>query len=118
MKDNDSSTDEDAEEILPFPKFVNIIEKVEPLRQYMTKYDRQQINARPRQIHISSGPTRPTSPWSVAKSFFASYQLDTDELMKKCFDFDWGCSVIDRMIRNPEQSELVRSYLKPRYRIM
>ncbi|CDW85738.1 UNKNOWN [Stylonychia lemnae] len=31
------------------------------------------------------------TPWSFENSIFRNYKADTDEIVKQCFEFDWGC---------------------------
>lgn len=61
---------------------------------------------------------RPKSPWTLPKSIFASYKYDTDEHLANCFDFDWRCSKIDRMIKSVKDKEQIYNYLKSNYRAM
>lgn len=35
--------------------------------------------------------------------------------MGQCFDFDWNCSTLDRMIKDPHEKEALIKYLRPRY---
>ena len=35
--------------------------------------------------------------------------------MNKCFDFDWNCSSLNRMIKDPDNNAKVRAYLRPKY---
>ncbi len=61
---------------------------------------------------------RPKSPWTFPKSFFAKYNFDTDLVIGKCFDFDWSCSTLDKMIKDPREKELIIKYLRPKYGLM
>ena len=38
------------------------------------------------------------STWDVSKSLFAGYVQDTDDLMNRCFKFDWRCSRIEKLL--------------------
>ena len=64
------------------------------------------------------GPIRPKSPWDVSKSVFKDFALDSDKLMNKCFDQDWGCSALGRIIKDHDEEERVRKYLRPKYRVL
>lgn len=61
---------------------------------------------------------RPVSPWSVAKSFFAPYKFDTAALLNKCFEFDWKCSSLNRMIKDPDANGASKEYLRSKYPII
>ena len=38
--------------------------------------------------------------WEFKKSIFKDYTIDTDELLKRCFEFDFKCSKIPRIIKD------------------
>ena len=38
--------------------------------------------------------------------------------MNKCFDFDWGCSNLDKMVKDPEENERIRTYLRKKYMLI
>ena len=62
--------------------------------------------------------TRPKSPWSIPKSVWKSYKFDDDAIIAKCFDFDWNCTTLNKMIKDPNQKELIIKYLRPKYGLM
>ena len=53
--------------------------------------------------------------WEMNNSFFSKYKIDNDSLMAQCFDFDWKCSSIERLVKNDEEREEIMKYLRPRY---
>ena len=61
---------------------------------------------------------RPPSAWSLAKSFFAKYKFDNDVIYNKCFDFDWNCSSLNRMVKDPEMNSKVRAMLRSKYPVI
>ena len=58
---------------------------------------------------------RPKSPWCFEKSIFAPYKYDTDELLARCFYFDWKCSKIEKMIKSVKDKEKMFSEAKASY---
>ena len=44
--------------------------------------------------------------------------MDTDEHLFRCFDFDWKCSKIEAMIKNPKERDIVYNYLSSNYRVI
>ena len=101
MQQNEA--DEDLQQLpVSFPKFVNLTKEIEPApdTNYSLK-ERTKLHALPRSAFNTPELSRPKSPWSLAKSVFANYKFDTDELMATCFDYDWGCSTLDRSIKDP-----------------
>lgn len=69
---------------------------------------------------VDAPEERPKSPWSLAKSFFAQYQADTEELMTQCFDFDWNTSKIEKLAKqfSKDQRDRAYAYLNKNYRKM
>eukprot|EP01017_Pseudomicrothorax_dubius_P005020 TRINITY_DN11162_c0_g1_i1.p1 TRINITY_DN11162_c0_g1~~TRINITY_DN11162_c0_g1_i1.p1 ORF type:complete len:422 (+),score=86.12 TRINITY_DN11162_c0_g1_i1:71-1267(+) len=49
--------------------------------------------------------------WKFSTSIFKDYKKDSDELLRKCFEFDWDCSRIQRVVKNPEQQASVKNLL-------
>jgi hypothetical protein len=79
------------------------------------------LNALPRpEENILEEEIRPKSAWTIPKSVFAQYQWDTDEHLNKCFEMDWNCSKIEKLIRSKNEKEKikVKNYLKQHYRPM
>jgi hypothetical protein len=33
---------------------------------------------------------RPPTPWGVGNSIFRSFRIDTEDLLRKCFEFDYA----------------------------
>jgi hypothetical protein len=61
---------------------------------------------------------RPKSPWTFEKSIFFPYKFDTEEILARCFDYDWRCSKIDKMIKSVKDKEKIYNYLNKNYRAM
>lgn len=63
------------------------------------------INVLPRQerpVYVPPRIRTKKDPWSFGISVFKDYQLDTDELLKKCFEEDWIHARISKIIKNSE----------------
>jgi len=73
----------------------------------MTPQDRMDLKAKPRCAFNTQELTRPKSAWSIPKSFFGRYKFDNDAIITKCFDWDWQCSTLDKMIKDPQEREAV-----------
>ena len=63
-------------------------------------------------------PTRAKQrvPWDFKKSVFASYQPDTETFLNTCFEFDWECSKIPKIIKDYDELMKVKEYLKNIYK--
>ena len=59
---------------------------------------------------------RPKSPWAKEKSIFAPYVEDYDELLMKCFEFDFSCSRIPKLFKDPVELHKAKEYLREIYK--
>lgn len=69
-----------------------------------------------RPVYIPPQTKIKKDPWSFDKSLFKDYQLDTDELLKKCFEEDWSKCRIPRIVKNAEDLQNVKEYLHSQYK--
>ncbi|CAI2364873.1 unnamed protein product [Moneuplotes crassus] len=68
-------------------------------------------------------PVRPGWPddekeepkWDFEKSVFFGYKPDNDEILAKCFDYDWAHCKIPNIIKNLTEQAKVQKYLKANY---
>jgi len=61
-------------------------------------------------------PIRPRTPWSFPISIFKDYQIDTDEKLMECFEFDWSC--MRNPIKSEEEKAAVKEELRKGYKTM
>lgn len=56
--------------------------------------------------------------WSVAKSVFATFKQDTEDVTASCFEYDYRCSRIERILKqaSKEEKEKIFNYLRDNYR--
>lgn len=40
--------------------------------------------------------------WTIPKSLFKDYKFDNEKFLDRCFEFDWECSRILRVVKTPE----------------
>jgi len=98
---------------------VNYVENVDCFNKLLSTDDLKSMKAVPRpEPPQEEQVLRPKSPWTLPKSLFAAYKFDTDEHLANCFDFDWRCSKIDRMVKAVKDKEKIYAYLKNNYRAM
>lgn len=71
--------------------------------------------AKPRQLFNASEKQRPKTPWKFETSFFAPYKVDNEQIMIKCFEFDWKSGIFDRMIKQESERSEVKPFLKQNY---
>lgn len=54
-------------------------------------------------------------PWLFETSFFAPYVCDNEQLMYKCFEFDWKTGVFDKIIKDNNQRDIAKMFLRSNY---
>ena len=60
----------------------------------------------------------PKPQWTQENSVFKKYMVDNTKIFEKCFDYDWECSRIPNMIKQPDEQLRVKTLLKKHYRLM
>jgi len=61
------------------------------------------------------GLRREKTPWDIKKSVFKDYVADHEAFLTKCFEFDWSNSKIHKIIKDNQEKELVKQYLRSIY---
>ncbi|KAL4456118.1 hypothetical protein ABPG74_014079 [Tetrahymena malaccensis] len=54
--------------------------------------------------------------WTFPISLFAKWRMDDEELLRKCFDFDWDYGKIPKLIKNDDQLKQVKEFFRSHYR--
>lgn len=71
------------------PTPVHIVNYVAPeLTTESTIYN--QFDTKPRSDFVRPPTPKAKTPWSIPISVFAKYKFDNDQLLDKCFEFDWS----------------------------
>lgn len=103
---------------LKVPK-TNIIENVVQTEQLLDKTFLTNMVCIPRPPPKNlKGREKVKTPWDFGKSVFKDYRPDNAQLLEQCFEFDWSCSKIEKVIKG--ESELVecKAFLKSIYKTM
>jgi hypothetical protein len=66
----------------------------------------------PSKIYELPPDVRPKTPWGLPISLFKDYKFDNEAHLADCFEFDWSCSKILRVVKNPEEQRRVKAFLK------
>ena len=56
------------------------------------------------------------TPWDFSLSVFASYKPDTVTLLNNCFEKDWSRTKVDRIVKNEEEREKLKTYMRGIYK--
>lgn len=70
---------------------------------------------RPAPINLIGREKLKTS-WDFFKSVLREYKPDTDILLEDCFEFDWSCTKIPKIIKGEEEVAKCKEYLKSVYK--
>lgn len=58
---------------------------------------------------------RVKTPWDFFKSVFKDYKPDNAMVLNNCFEFDWGNSKLEKIIKNPEDMLNTKEFLRKNY---
>ena len=56
--------------------------------------------------------------WSFANSIFKDYNVDDDQVLNDCFEYDWKCSKIPNLLKDPKDLENTKTFLREKYKII
>ena len=54
--------------------------------------------------------------WSIPISLFKDYKSDNEYILNKCFELDWSCTRITRLIKDPNEQQQCKELLKSNYK--
>ncbi|KAL4510557.1 hypothetical protein ABPG72_004711 [Tetrahymena utriculariae] len=85
-----------------------------------TKYYEPQISLLPRvkdPMYVPPKIRKAKIKWTFPISLMAQWRQDDDQLITKCFEFDWEYCKIPRIIKNkPEDLQKVKDFLQQKYK--
>ena len=56
------------------------------------------------------------TPWDFFKSVFKDYKPDNEVLLDACFEFDWECSKIPKIIKSPDELKMLKKFMRSKYK--
>ncbi|CAI2369640.1 unnamed protein product [Moneuplotes crassus] len=93
-----------------------------PQNQIVIDYDLlESLNCLPRPKKFKAKKKKKSKikpQFEITKSVFKKYQNEGSKLMERCFEFDWKCSKIGKVIKSEDQREPIKKYLKENYRLI
>ena len=103
-------------ETIEIPK-TNIVDNVMQSRQPITQQLLAEMKCFPRPPPKSlQKQERVKTPWDFFKSVFREYKPDTEVLLSNCFEFDWQCSKIDKVVKDENELAKVKAFMKGQYK--
>jgi len=96
---------------------VNYIENIVQTRTIFDQHKIDKMNAVPRPGPKGLGNrNKVRTPWDFSLSVFASYKPDTVRLLTDCFEKDWGNTSVARIVKNEEERERLKTYVRSIYK--
>jgi hypothetical protein len=73
------------------------------------------VESHPRQKKALPEKRASTVPWNLESSYFSTYTRDTDDVMDRCFDFDWGFVRIGKWLKNEDELPMIKRMFRYNY---
>jgi len=67
-------------------------------------------------VYIPAKLKKKKLKWTFPISLMFKWKPDTDDLIKRCFEFDWAMTKIPRVVKNGEDLQNVKKFLSENYR--
>ncbi|EGR32874.1 leucine rich repeat protein [Ichthyophthirius multifiliis] len=67
------------------------------------------------QIFIPAKQKKFKYKWKLPQSLFAKWKADNEDIIKRCFEFDWKYGKIGKIVRNEEDEQEVANFFSQRY---
>lgn len=97
----------------------NILKNVIQNRELITETLLREMIVKPRPPpKLLHKRERLKTPWDFFKSVFKDYKPDKPALMNECFEFDWECSKIEKVVKLPEDVFKIKAFLKSKYKYL
>lgn len=58
------------------------------------------------------------TPWTLPISIFATFKVDSEDLLMRCFENDWSRCKIPKIIKNEEELVKIKKILKENYKVI
>lgn len=95
----------------------NILQNIIQKKELISKTIIADMNCQPRPPPKSlKKNARLKTPWDFFKSVFKDYKPDNDKIRAKCFEFDWECSKLPKIIKDDTDRAQIRKYLNGIYK--
>lgn len=101
---------------------VNYVKKNKHFRIIDTEEYKPQVSVLPRTpdpIYIPPKLKKQKRVWTFPISIWAKdFKFDTEDLLKKCFEKDFSCSKISKIVKNPDELLEIKNVLWGYYRLI
>jgi len=69
----------------------------------------------PDDVWVPQDEVKIRKSWKIQLSVFKDYRADSNKIMGKCFEFDYKCSRIPRIVKDEEIEKKLKPVLKKNY---
>lgn len=95
---------------------VNVIESNPKGKDYLALPGELGLEPRhPRKKHMQANKKH---EWGIPVSIFKDYKFDNDELLGKCFEYDWNKSKVTKIVKDQYELQKIKTYLSSKYKII
>ena len=58
------------------------------------------------------------TPWDFFRSVFREYKPDNTTILMTCFEHDWSCTKLEKIIKDLTDQEKTKEFLRTRYKLL
>ena len=96
---------------------VNYIENIAQTKTVFNADTIRRMNCVPRPGPKGLGNrNKVRTPWDFSLSCFATYKPDIPSLLNNCFEKDWARTKVDRIVKNEEERDRLKAYIRSIYK--
>ena len=87
-----------------------------PNKELFSEYHQPYFESLPRQRDFKKKEEKQKKKWSFETSVFKAWKADHEELIHKCFEFDWSNTRIPKLVKDTEDLYNLKNFLKSIYK--
>lgn len=96
---------------------INTLHNIKGMDLLQVENKPQTLPRNPRRAYLPLYVTKKRQ-WSIPISVFKDYKFDNDEHLAKCFEFDWSCSRILKVVKDPSEQAKIKESLRKIYNFL
>ena len=95
-----------------------MIENIVQKRNMLDQSEIQQMIGKPRLAKSLIQRDKVKTPWDFFKSVFKDYKADNSVLLNNCFEHDWACTKLEKLIKDNIDRAKTKEFLRSRYKLL
>eukprot|EP00347_Sterkiella_histriomuscorum_P005610 403355936 len=96
----------------------NIIENIAQNRTILEGDTLDRMVGKPRLAKSLVQRDKVKTPWDFFKSVFKDYKADNPLLLNNCFEHDWSCTKLEKIIKDLTDQNKTKEFLRTRYKLL